>query len=203
MPTSLDAIDHKILSQLQEDGRKSIADLAAAAAMWVAMFAAPAPAEVEKILLPCDGRMCPFFRASFVPPDGWVEDKENSRKRGALIFVPRGQTFNSVVPTSAMWSGNFAGRAALKDPSGGTFLNNQIPASRIVPQAAFFQQFFPLPNSGNTFITSPAQADDTAARLTEAGLDVRVETVKSSPVVVIEDAQSGGEAAKAASLPCT
>src|SRR5215510_4497938 len=30
MPASLDAIDHKILAQLQEDGRKSIADLAAA-----------------------------------------------------------------------------------------------------------------------------------------------------------------------------
>jgi len=66
------------------------------AALVMATFAAaPAAAEVEKILLPCDGKLCPFFRASFVPPDGWIEDKENSRKMGIVIFVPRGQTFHS------------------------------------------------------------------------------------------------------------
>jgi hypothetical protein len=61
-----------------------------------------------------------------------------------------------------MWSGNFAGRGAIKDPfTGVAFTNNQIPASRITPQAAYFQQYFPLPNAGSTFITSPAQTDDT------------------------------------------
>jgi len=56
---------------------------------------APAAAEVEKIMLMCDGKLCPFFRASFATPDGWVEDKENTRKMGVVIFVPRGQTFHS------------------------------------------------------------------------------------------------------------
>jgi hypothetical protein len=70
---------------------------APAAAMWVAALAsAPAAAEVEKIMQVCDGnKLCAFFRASFVPPDGWIEDKESTRKMGAVIFVPRGQTFHS------------------------------------------------------------------------------------------------------------
>jgi len=70
--------------------------LARVAAIWaVALASAPVAAEVEKIMQTCDGKLCAFFRASFVPPDGWIEDKENSRKMGALIFVPRGQTFHS------------------------------------------------------------------------------------------------------------
>ncbi len=76
--------------------------------------------------------------------------------------IRRGQTFNSIVPTSAMWTGNFAGRRTITDPfTGIAFPNNQIPANRIASQAAFFQQYFPLPNAGTTFIASPAQSDDT------------------------------------------
>jgi hypothetical protein len=60
-----------------------------------AVAAVPACAEVEKIMLVCDGKLCPSFRASVAPPDGWVEDKETSRKMGAVIFLPRGQTFHS------------------------------------------------------------------------------------------------------------
>src|SRR5262245_908756 len=69
--------------------------LRVAAAIVAILAVAPARAEVEKIMQVCDGKLCPFFRASFTSPDGWVEDKENSRKMGVVIFVPRGQTFHS------------------------------------------------------------------------------------------------------------
>ena len=81
-------------------GRSSIAHSlrlrgVAVAALAVAQAIMPAAAEVEKLMLVCDGKLCPFFRASFAPPAGWVEDEQNGRKMGAVIFVPRGQTFHS------------------------------------------------------------------------------------------------------------
>jgi len=69
--------------------------LALVAAAVAALAPVPAAAEVEKIMQVCDGKLCPFFRASFAPPKGWIEDQENSRKMGIVIFVPRGQTFHS------------------------------------------------------------------------------------------------------------
>ena len=39
----------------------------------------PANATIEKIMNQCDGKLCPFFRASIVIPDGWVEDKGATR----------------------------------------------------------------------------------------------------------------------------
>jgi hypothetical protein len=70
--------------------------LAIAAAAAAAAFAVlPARAEVEKIMLVCDGKLCPLFRASFAPPPGWVEDKENGQRLRLVIFVPKNQTFRS------------------------------------------------------------------------------------------------------------
>jgi hypothetical protein len=94
-------------------------------------------------------------------------DYEGSRTR-------QGSTQNSTVPTPAQVSGNFAGQRPIFDPlstmvnpaNPNQFLRTQfpgniIPGSRIVPQAAFFQSWFPVPNSGvNQFIYSPALALD-------------------------------------------
>jgi hypothetical protein len=67
----------------------------AALAVTAALVAPPGQAEVKKLMLICGGKLCPFYRASFAPPPGWVEDEENGRRMGAVIFVPGGQTFHS------------------------------------------------------------------------------------------------------------
>ncbi len=62
--------------------------------------------------------------------------------------INSGLTFNDIVPTDAMKAGNFTGLATIKDPTtGAPFANNQIPANRISPQAAFFLKFWPSPNT--------------------------------------------------------
>ena len=87
----------------------------------------------------------------------------------------QGSTQNSTVPTPAEVNGNFSGQRPIFDPLTTTvnpanqsqflrtqFPGNVIPASRIVPQAAYFDSWFPTPNSGtNQFIYSPALALDT------------------------------------------
>jgi len=69
--------------------------LGIAAASVLAIAGSPAAAEIEKIMRVCDGKLCPFFKTSFTPRDGWVEDKENGQRLNILGFVPRGQTFHS------------------------------------------------------------------------------------------------------------
>jgi hypothetical protein len=82
----------------------------------------------------------------------------------------QGTTQNSTVPSPAEVMGNFAGQRPIFDPLTTQvnpsnpnqfirtqFPNNVIPASRIAPQAAYFDSWFPTPNSGkNQFIYSPA-----------------------------------------------
>jgi hypothetical protein len=74
-----------------------------------------------------------------------------------------GQVFNNIVPTVAMKSGDFsaAGLNKIYDPlSVAPFPGNIIPASRISPQAQFFAQYIPDPNSANHAIFGPSQSLD-------------------------------------------
>ena len=66
------------------------------ATMFVAfgLLAAPARAEVEKIMFTCNGKLCPFLRASVVIPDGWVEDKEATSYFKAVLLLPQGSDFD-------------------------------------------------------------------------------------------------------------
>src|SRR5262249_57639062 len=87
-----------------------------------------------------------FFFASY----------EGTRERQGLVF-------NSLVPTSAMKRGDFsaAGLPVIYDPlttranpsGGGTirtaFPGNVIPLNRLSPQALFFTQFIPDPNTAS------------------------------------------------------
>jgi hypothetical protein len=81
-------------------------------------------------------------------------DYEGSRQEA-------GQVFNNIVPTAAMKQGNFSapGLNTLFTPGTHTPVpQNIIPASEISPQALFFNQFVPNPNSGaNHAVFSPAQ----------------------------------------------
>jgi hypothetical protein len=54
---------------------------------------APAGATIEKIMNQCDGKLCPFFRASIVIPDGWVEDKDSTRYFNSQFLLPKGVDF--------------------------------------------------------------------------------------------------------------
>ena len=74
----------------------------------------------------------------------------------------KGTTQNLLVPTAAQRSGNFAGGAAIIDPTtGAAFPGNVIPANRISPIATkLLTDFMPLPNSGtNRYIVSPDVVD--------------------------------------------
>ena len=75
------------------------------AASWLCRFSAslvvsggvalaiPAHAEIEKFMNQCDGKLCPFFRASITLPDGWVEDKEASDYFKVQMLLPKGVEF--------------------------------------------------------------------------------------------------------------
>jgi hypothetical protein len=70
-------------------------------------------------------------------------------------------TNNNPVATAAMRSGDFSGRRTLQDPllnPRAPFADNRIPASRLSPQAGYFLQFYPEPNTpGGTFVYSPTR----------------------------------------------
>ena len=53
----------------------------------------PAGATIEKIMNLCNGKMCPFFRASIVIPDGWVEDRDSTRYFNSQFLLPKGTGF--------------------------------------------------------------------------------------------------------------
>jgi hypothetical protein len=103
-----------------------------------------------------DGTNRTFFFASY----------EGQRRREGNVNV-------SIVPTAAQRAGDFRGLAPIFDPlttapnpAGGAavrtqFSDNVIPQNRLSPQAVFFNQYIPLPNSGpDTFTSTPITAFD-------------------------------------------
>ncbi len=54
----------------------------------------PANSEIQKFLIQCEGKLCPFFRASVTVPDGWVEDKEATNYFKAVFMLPSGMSFD-------------------------------------------------------------------------------------------------------------
>jgi len=55
----------------------------------------PAGATIEKIMNQCNGKLCPFFRASIVIPDGWVEDRGATRHFNSQFLLPKGTDFET------------------------------------------------------------------------------------------------------------
>ena len=69
--------------------------LAALAVAAVSLFCGvPARGEIEKLLIPCEGKICPFFRASVTAPDGWIEDKTATSYFKAVFMLPSGTSFD-------------------------------------------------------------------------------------------------------------
>ena len=73
-------------------GRSNVAAVALAAGFL--FCGGPARSEIEKLLIPCEGKICPFFRASITAPDGWVEDKEATNYFKAVLMLPSGMSFD-------------------------------------------------------------------------------------------------------------
>jgi hypothetical protein len=87
-----------------------------------------------------------------------------------------GTVFNSVVPTAAMKSGDFRAGRPIYDPlTRQPFPNNVIPRERLSPQALYFAQFFPDPNTGTgTFAWAPIRelnTDQVTVRFDQALTD--------------------------------
>jgi len=72
-------------------------------------------------------------------------------------LIPLGSFNFATVPTQAMWKGDFSGFSPIFDPQtpGVAFPKNQIPANRISPVSAAVQQYFPLPNNGDSSVFGP------------------------------------------------
>src|SRR5262245_25212953 len=79
----------------------------------------------------------------------------------------QGNVVNVIVPSAAQRGGDFRGGAPIYDPlttAGNTrtaFANNTIPQARISPQAQFFLQYIPLPNTTQgTYTANPITVFD-------------------------------------------
>jgi hypothetical protein len=70
-----------------------LARTCAAMALAGVFATTPAKATIEKIMNQCDGKLCPFFRASIAIPDGWVEDKDATRHFNSQFLLPEGVDF--------------------------------------------------------------------------------------------------------------
>jgi outer membrane receptor protein involved in Fe transport len=81
----------------------------------------------------------------------WFAGYEGTRQR-------QGLNYNVTVPTAAQRQGSFGDTPVIDPSTGQFFANNAIPANRIDPVATYFMQYFPLPNSGSQFITSPSES---------------------------------------------
>jgi hypothetical protein len=57
------------------------------------LFSLPASAEVEKFMNISEGKMQPFFRLKFTPPNDWVQDTAATKKMGMAVYVPKGKDF--------------------------------------------------------------------------------------------------------------
>jgi len=75
----------------------SLARTCAVMALAAIFAVTPAKATIEKIMNQCDGKLCPFFRASIVIPDGWVEDKGATRHFNSQFLLPRDVDFDKSV----------------------------------------------------------------------------------------------------------
>src|SRR5476651_2288479 len=85
MPTRRSAIGGKSM-------RRALV-LVCAGGLFAGLMATPARATIEKIMNQCNGKLCPFFRASIVIPDGWVEDRDATRYFNSQFLLPKGTDF--------------------------------------------------------------------------------------------------------------
>ncbi len=67
--------------------------LAAGLAVAGLIAATPARADIEKFMEHCDGKLCAFFRAPIVIPDGWEENAEATHELRVQMLLRKGEDF--------------------------------------------------------------------------------------------------------------
>jgi hypothetical protein len=55
--------------------------------------AAQARAEVQKFIIACGGKLCPYFQITLTPPRGWVLDARATWHNKVQMMVPKGTNF--------------------------------------------------------------------------------------------------------------
>lgn len=48
-------------------------------------------AEIKGYIELCDGKMCPWHKAVFTPPEGWIEDETWTQRYKAAVLFPNGE----------------------------------------------------------------------------------------------------------------
>src|SRR3954468_18639377 len=76
-----------------EEMRRALVLLCAFALFAGPVATTPAGATIKKIMNQCNGKLCPFFRASIVIPDGWIEDTDATRYFNSQFLLPKGIEF--------------------------------------------------------------------------------------------------------------
>ena len=75
-----------------------LATLAAACLTLAGLAAALAPsasAEVKKVMLQCEGKLCPLFLPQLAAPAGWSADEKASEANKVSVLVPAGSDFHT------------------------------------------------------------------------------------------------------------
>jgi hypothetical protein len=57
--------------------------------------AGQARAEVQKFIIACGGKLCPYFQITLTPPHGWVLDARATWHNKVQMMVPKGTDFAS------------------------------------------------------------------------------------------------------------
>jgi hypothetical protein len=57
--------------------------------------AGAARAEVQKFIVKCGDKLCPYFHIALTPPPGWVLDARATWHNKVQIIVPQGTTFDN------------------------------------------------------------------------------------------------------------
>lgn len=55
--------------------------------------AGAARAEVNKLVIDCGGKLCPYYQINLTPPDGWVLDARATWHNKVQMMVPKGTDF--------------------------------------------------------------------------------------------------------------
>ncbi len=63
--------------------------------MFLRCLLAPAQAraEVQKFIIACGGKLCPYFQITLTPPHGWVLDARATWHNKVQMMVPKGTNF--------------------------------------------------------------------------------------------------------------
>lgn len=54
-----------------------------------------ARAEVQKFIVKCGDKLCPYYQLALTPPHGWVLDARATWHNKVQMMVPKGTTFNT------------------------------------------------------------------------------------------------------------